>query len=276
MYKILLGIWLFLLASKITFAISVDHLEDGTVVLRETSYVGLEEQVKNVVLWGKARGEDYLIPQMHQEKNSELYVANVSPILPLHTRTIYRKQFSVSGPNCLNAVLIDLGFLRVSRYVSGNEFNEHMQECKKISTQEQPNPGDIGTLSSKDDGIFHAFIYVSEQLIAQKESGFIDTRFELQLRENMLEFFGSTSGEIDYYRCQAKPFADQYSAGTFYKDLELITQSQNPIRLELVQKLAKQLILGKSHLKPAIYESFKYQIDLFYEAFLNQNKAQQE
>ncbi|MEA9355097.1 hypothetical protein SHI21_02740 [Bacteriovorax sp. PP10] len=142
------------------------------------SHESCDELIKNTKVldqWTKNSHEKKSCPVNFQspvQKNNRCSY-DVTDCLPDHVIKYGGVSPKYNGPNCWNLALVMKNILPALRHTTNEEMAFYMSSplCRQIKNGEPKIPGDVGAIrktSGVDQGEYHGFIYISDNLVYSK------------------------------------------------------------------------------------------------------------
>lgn len=102
-------------------------------------------------------------------------------------KKINKLQLKTLGPNCWNGALIKTGLAHSVRFVPKGEYWFWMNSpyCRKLTTLEKPQKGDLGSLFWPNRGHYHSFVFLDSNFVFSKNSPDPKYKYQVQAFEEM-------------------------------------------------------------------------------------------
>ncbi len=148
------------------------------LILNAPDCVSLKQQLKEIVSWKVARGEEVMLVEIDCQKTPNLRQYQIQNLVPAKVLELHNRRASCEGPNCWNAALYEVDVLSKLRFSGSNEFTHLLStHCKLRSAKagELTQSGDVAAIRQRDhDGKWtevHGFISVGQLAFSKNDMG---------------------------------------------------------------------------------------------------------
>jgi hypothetical protein len=208
-------------------SLAVDHLSAATFSRTPTSTIKMSEACSKIAerqselkLWTEKTDQRSCTLEAPKPAGKGTCTVDITDCLPHHVQKYQGRNPDIFGPNCWNLALVMAGILPGLRASSPNEWELYLKSdmCRALSSQEQPQVGDLGSLEEREEGSrpvqHHGFIYVSPELVYSKNGQgekipYALQPFKVMAKANNVDGYGGVcdgegcpKGKIFYYRCE--------------------------------------------------------------------------
>lgn len=136
----------------------------------------------------------------------------------------------LTGPNCFNFALFNIGFSKGLTYSSVDEIKEvlSLPACRQLRTSEPTLIGDVGILS-KDDEWLHAFSYLDPETVFTKNGMVESTSYRKMSFEKMLGIYSNL------YQAECRECMGVQAGDRLYKECRYCLAPVKPQRFRCRQ-----------------------------------------